>query len=282
MSSSIAFSTDAKGASRRGSYRFQQQRYHLVAKCAVVLLCVTASVYCFLLRFSLDSEYLEEDQNCSIQWNYQDCRPQSQKILGHIPSPDDWVAYREAYRRAVVNNPSHFSLDSSTWKDGSASGLHVPVEVKNDPKRGRGVYATVPIPKGTLVWDNRFTARIRNECEGRRFVLELTHEQACNVIIWGYPFDHGTGHLEWGIDLDQVSFLNRGNTAAEINVEDRVVDPSKLLQPGGHSMWSIRDIAEGEELMSSYKDLHTPNPMKNLWWHVKLVYMSWGIRSVIY
>lgn len=282
MSSPISYSADAKSAFRRGSYRFQQQRCHFIAKCAVALLCLTASVYCFLLRFSLDTKYLEEDQNCPIQWNYQDCRPQSQEILGHIPSPNDWVAYREAYQRAVVNNPHHFSLDPSTWKNGSASGLHAPVEVKYDPKRGRGVYATAAIPKGALVWDSRFTAWIRNECEGRRFVHELTHEQACNVIVWGYAFDHGAGHLEWGIDLDPCSFLNQGNTAAEINVEDRVVDPSKALQPGGQSLWSIRDIDEGEELRSSYKDLHTYNPMKNLWWQVKLVYMSWGIRSIIY
>jgi hypothetical protein len=277
MSLPLSYSADAKSAPRRGSHRG-----HLIAKPGVLILCLAVSGYCFLPRFSLNAKYLEEDQNCPIQWDFQDCRPQSQEILGHIPSPADWLAFREAYHRAVVNNPHHFSLDPLTWKNGSASGLHTPAEVKHDPKRGRGVYATAPIPKGTLVWDNRFTARIRNECEGRRFVQELTHEQACNVIVWGYSFDHGTGHLEWGIDLDLCSLLNQGNNAAEINVEDRVVDPSTATLPGGHSMWSIRDIAEGEELLSAYKDLHTPNPLKNLWWQVKLVYMSWGIRSIVF
>jgi len=94
--------------------------------------------------------------------------------------------------------------------------------------------------------------------------------------MWGYVTDHGTGSLEWGIDLDPCSFTNQATTSADINVEDRVVEPAKATHPGGHSMWATRDIFAGEELLSNYEDLKTFDLRKNLFWHVKLMVKSWG------
>ncbi|CAB9505433.1 expressed unknown protein [Seminavis robusta] len=230
---------------------------------------------------------LKGDQRtkCLIpEWKYPNCASQANEILSHIPTPEDWVLYREAYRRSVMDTaPEHFSLEPSTWANGSATGFQVPIRVQYSPDDGRGIYAITDIPNNTLVWDNRFTARIRNECEARQFVLqELTAHQACNVILWGYAFDHGTGQLEWGIDLDPGTFLNKAPSSAEINVEDRLVDRSLALEPGGHSMWSTRDIRAGEELLSAYQDVHSCNPFKNLWWEVKLVWKSWGISAVMF
>ena len=144
------------------------------------------------------------------------------------------------------------------------------------------IYADAFIPKGTLIWDNRYTARIRNECEGKRFIRELDNDQACNVILWGYATDHGTGNLEWGIDLDPCSFLNEGKTEDEVNVVDRVVDPSRQLEPGGHTTWAIRDIQAGEELLSSYQGIRDINPRKNLFWQLKAYVMTWGLAPGLF
>ena len=229
-----------------------------------------------VLNVALDLTNLVENQTCPVKkWSYPSCRYPGATIVQTIPTPNEWMEIRQAYRRAVMNEPD-FSLERTAWTNGSATGFNVPVEVRYSPERGRGLFATTFIPKGTKLWDNRYTARIRSECEGRRFLQELTNDQACNVVMWGYVADHGTGKLEWGIDLDPCSFTNEARTAEEVNAEDRVVDPEKATQPGGHSMWSTRDISAGEELLSSYDDLRQFNPKKNLYWQAKLLVKSWG------
>lgn len=262
----------------------RQRRIDAVTKCLFPLFVLSA-VFCGLLWLLWESSFgsaaASENQLCSVKrWRYPTCIPSAKKILTHMPTPDEWVQYRAAYQRAVLD-PSHFSLEPKEWINGSVTGFAVPVRIEYSKERGRGVYAAAFIPKGQKVWDNRFTARIHSECEGKRFVNELTEEQACNVIIWGYSTDHGTGQLEWGVDLDPASFTNAANNPSEVNAADRV-DPERALVPGGHSMWTTKDVEEGEELLSSYDGLRTINPKKNLFWQLKGVFMAWGFGPFLF
>jgi len=246
------------------------------AKFLVLILSFIACASGMQVAYILfDMEHWTEDQTCPVKtWSYPNCRNADSNITQTIPTAKDWFEMRQAYKNAVRDH--HFSLEWSTWTNGSATGFHVPCQVRYSSKRGRGLYAAADIPKGTMIWDNRYTARVFSECEGRLFVRNLSNDLACNVVMWGYVTDHGTGSLEWGIDLDPCSFTNQATTSADINVEDRVVEPAKATHPGGHSMWATRDIFAGEELLSNYEDLKTFDLRKNLFWHVKLMVKSWG------
>ena len=229
------------------------------------------------MTFVFDRDNLQDLQTCPIkEWSYPTCGP---TIVQSIPTSEDWAEMRNAYHRAVFHDEEDFSLlESSTWTNGSATGFgDIPVEVRYRPEMGRGLYATAFIPQGTKLWDNRYTAKIRSECEGRRFVAELTNDQACNIILWGYVTDHGSGKLEWGIDLDPASFINKADSLELVNTEDRIEDASRATQPGGHSTWSTRDIQAGEEILSSYAGLRGFGLKQNLYWQVKLFVKSWGL-----
>lgn len=233
-----------------------KSRRNSFAKCSVISLSLIIGVSVYgvqLMNFVFDRNNLLDLKTCPIkEWSYPKC---GSTIVQSTPTAGDWVEIRKAYRRAVIHEED-FSLEPSTWANGSATGFDkVPIEVRHTPGMGRGLYATAFIPKETKLWDNRYTARIKSECEGRRFVAELTNDQACNIVMWGYVTDHGTGKLEWGIDLDPASFINEADSADQVNAEDRIEDPSRATQPGGHSTWSTRDIEAGEEILSSYDEL---------------------------
>lgn len=254
----------------------QKRHCNAITKGVVFTLCLIFSFYGLkVLIFCLDLTNLVEDQKCPVkQWSYPTCRYPGANITQTIPTPSDWLEIRQAYHKAVRSD--HFSLERSTWINGSATGFHVPVEARYQHGLGRGLFATTDIPEGTKVADNRYSARIQSACEARKFLQELTNDQACNVIMWAYTFDFGSGQLEWSIDLDIASFTNEANTRVDVNIEDRVDVPSKATQPRGWSTWTTRDILAGEELLLSYDDLREFSMKKNLFWHVKLVVRSWG------
>ncbi len=115
---------------------------------------------------------------------------------------------RDAYRRIV--GPEHSSILPTNEKN----GLHVPYKVDyvNDEK-GRGVFATAPIKKGTLVWSShkRQSARFFDGDSYRQFVATVPVDLACDIMQFSYVQDFGPPHspeLAICTDLDEGALVS--------------------------------------------------------------------------
>lgn len=114
--------------------------------------------------------------------------------------------------------------------------LLVPNYVGPSPIEGVGVFAAAPIARGTVIWslDERFD-QVLSVAE----IAALGDEQRRFVERYGYPH---TLHPELTIvELDNGRFMNH---AEDPNTE--FTDP--LIG------WTIRDIAEGEEITCNYAE----------------------------
>ena len=133
--------------------------------------------------------------------------------------------------------------------DTIAAGFHAPYEVK-DCEYGRGLFAAVDIPKGTLIWKYRGgkpgtpginVAQYHNEAEGLARLVELGTEEA--RLFWldhVYGFNGSVNEI-----LDEGKLWNHSEA------------PCTGLPPKGdqydwESSYSIRDIKAGEQLLDDY------------------------------
>merc|ERR1711935_826390 len=83
------------------------------------------------------------------------------------------------------------------------SGIKVPFMVGHSPGRGRGVFATKDIPKGTLIWKSQFTASLDEGMQFRKFLSVLPDDMVCDLIMWCYTSDE-----DIECDLDEASLFN--------------------------------------------------------------------------
>ena len=114
--------------------------------------------------------------------------------------------------------------------------LLIPNYVGPSAIEGVGVFAAAPIAKGTVIWslDERF-----DQVLSAADIAELGEEQRNFVDRYGYP--HTLRPELTIVELDNGRFMNHSgepNTA--------FTDPA--------IGWTIRDIAEGEEITCNYAE----------------------------
>lgn len=136
-----------------------------------------------------------------------------------------WLFIRTKYYESVGENVN--------IEDLRKEGILVPYEVRYDPKRGRGVFVTEPVKKGTRMWDDSQLASFKKRDDFVEFLEQLPHDLQCDILLWAYVYK-GTA---W-CDLDPGSFINHGETAEVINM--------------GTSGKATRDIEAGEPILQNY------------------------------
>jgi hypothetical protein len=165
-----------------------------------------------------------------------------------IPTKHDWAMMHLAYAKTMHKQVSAEALHGN--------GFRVPHEVKNDPIRGRAVFATQPIKKGTRIptWE-RLIARFYTKDQLVDFLLQLPSEQLqCDIMLWAYPT-----HGKVNVDLDANSFINHAETKEELTVDNN--ERAK------------RDIAAGEMLLMNYtkfieyNSVHWFDEMRSAMWN---------------
>ena len=134
-----------------------------------------------------------------------------------------------------------------------AAGFHIPYEVQ-DTAYGKGLFALVDIPAGTLLWKCTTGPKgtpgvnvysFSNEEQARARLAELTREEAAYWMDHVYMFDGKLNEI-----IDDGKLWNHSET------------PCTGLPPRGdefdwESSYSIRDIKAGEELLDDYgRDRH--------------------------
>ena len=94
-----------------------------------------------------------------------------------IHSLQTWESAREFYRE-IVGEESTITSDAS-------NGFFVPVEAKQAPPKGRGIFAQKDISVGELVWSTQKTARFEHASDYCEFIFGLEEGFACDVLQWG-------------------------------------------------------------------------------------------------
>lgn len=195
-----------------------------------------------------------------------------------------WAVIREKYVKEVnlvpikfhekSDSPTAKTSDSNNRKINQAndsnhgvSAMVVPSRVGDaGPGKGRGVFATEPIPKGTLVsnLDNGTTGIFKEGHSWRKFAASLPKETACNFIEWSWvqnipPENEIDDDIRNGLTIfiafDESNLLNNADwDGVEANV--RCGHPPKRegdeWGPCRFHYYAARDIAAGEELLINY------------------------------
>lgn len=154
------------------------------------------------------------------------------KAKQRIPNQETWMLLRRAYCEAMGDE----EWDPEEWKK---DGMKVPNEIRMDPVRGRGVFVTKNIAKGTRVYVAKQTVEFEKREQLVTFLEALPWEYQCDVLLWAYPVEEG----EAWVDLDAGSFINHADTEEEIN-----------MSKGGYA---TRDIRKGEALLMNYSEFIT-------------------------
>jgi hypothetical protein len=96
-----------------------------------------------------------------------------------IHSHSTWNHARTLYRDIVGEESSIGDTDEEP------NGLSVPVEAKQSPPKGRGIFALRDITAGELIWSTKKTARFQDGPSYRKFIFGLEAGFACDVLQWG-------------------------------------------------------------------------------------------------
>lgn len=182
---------------------------------------------------------------------------------------DDWSTFNRVYNEVL--GPEKSSIPPTY----ESNGFQIPVEVKYSEDVGRGIFTTVPISEGDLVYISTNNAQFRREEEYLTFLRKLPKDYACDVLIWAFSRMVSAEKMEEGkdgymacVDLDEGSFINSAKWhSPECNME--LGTENGLLEEGDDErvtwygcnlrFYANRDIAANEEIRADYGDFAEPH-----------------------
>ncbi|CAB9502756.1 expressed unknown protein [Seminavis robusta] len=206
-----------------------------------------------------------------------------------LPPPltsQEWIQLRTIYQQSIATaGSSGRSSLAPEWDTPDATGFLLPftasLEIQNSLAKGRGLFATAVIPKGTQIWDSRYRAVFPNECVGRLFLNALTDEQKCDALFWGYINDFYGNGIQYMLDLDGHGYINHdGDDPNAIHHFEHELDTDRYMVsawswmggpfravlpdtiwkarniPGAYGLYAKRDIQPGEEITYDYQEIY--------------------------
>ncbi|CAJ1945167.1 unnamed protein product [Cylindrotheca closterium] len=179
---------------------------------------------------------IEDSRECGEEYEFDAYRNET-----------EWVLMRSAYIAVV-------GPQKATLKLTYGSGIKVPFRVGHSPGRGRGVFATADIPKGTLVWQADFTATFTQGEQFRKFLSVLPDDMVCDLIMWCYTAVRTGGENVIDCDLDEGSLFNSYDELSEYNLGNQKVS---FANSDLDSAFAMRDIQAGEEFITAYDEFDT-------------------------
>eukprot|EP00546_Thalassionema_frauenfeldii_P013733 CAMPEP_0178919500 /NCGR_PEP_ID=MMETSP0786-20121207/14470_1 /TAXON_ID=186022 /ORGANISM="Thalassionema frauenfeldii, Strain CCMP 1798" /LENGTH=236 /DNA_ID=CAMNT_0020593435 /DNA_START=42 /DNA_END=752 /DNA_ORIENTATION=+ len=164
---------------------------------------------------------------------------------------ETWIFLQKAY----LETQGEYSSISEDYI--GVKSIRVPYEVK-EGTRGRGVFMTEPVKKGTQIWEEYHHAEFQSEKKFRKFMKKIPFALQCEILLWAYP----QGKKRASVDLDEGSFVNHGDTEEVRNFD---LDGR-----------ASRDIEVGEELLMDYSAFITYNKNK---WFDEIRSAAWAEKS---
>lgn len=210
-----------------------------------------------------DVDVVSEAQLHKIRQQWSDIREKYIKEVNLVP-----IVHKEIIDTGNDDGESEAELNIRQTSRG-VSAIVVPIRIGDaGAKKGRGVFATEPIRKGTLVgnMDNGSTGIFKVGHSWREFAVSLPRETACNFIEWSWvqtvpPIDAMDDDIRNGLTIfiafDESNLMNAADwDGVEANV--RCGSPPKHDDdewgPCRFHYYAVRDIAVGEELLINYGD----------------------------
>mmetsp|Transcript_20072 Transcript_20072/g.28432 ORF Transcript_20072/g.28432 Transcript_20072/m.28432 type:complete len:859 (+) Transcript_20072:163-2739(+) len=170
-----------------------------------------------------------------------------------------WEFLQDTYRSVVG--------DESTIVMFPKSGIVTPYEVRHSPGKGRGLFSTAPVKKGTLFWSHIHHAVFPDEDSFRRFLESIPWELACDVLQWAYVEKIGPENFSVAVELDQGSLCNHGDSG-EANI-------GGAGNYGGYLL-TLRDMEIGEEFLQDYNTFDNDDALD---WFDDMVSNAWMDES---
>ena len=188
-----------------------------------------------------------------------------------------WQYLRQTYHDIVGAEKSTIGPPNRAF-----NGFAVPYYVDQSPGRGRGLFASRDIPKGSLIWTASRTAEFEDAESYRNFLLTIPADLACDVMMWAYV-SYGSetdgesenindeeeeedyvdsedededdeedyeSSLKIMLDLDECSFCNDGGKKRNMDWDEEAA----ALYPD-NSDWrtfAVKDVKKGDELLCNY------------------------------
>ena len=170
-----------------------------------------------------------------------------------VPTADQFAESIRLYNSIVTDESKHI--------DASAEGIHVGLEVRQADGKGRGLFATSRIDRGTR-WRDGYTktAIFYDPDHYRKFILGLEVDMACDVLQWAYGEDDDDDRPMMVVDLDESTMCNDGGKEGG-NVGCDEDDPAMDCE---RYEYAIRDIELGEEILCVYAHFDNPNSWEDM------------------
>eukprot|EP00978_Attheya_sp_CCMP212_P024219 scaffold75812_cov49-Attheya_sp.AAC.3 len=180
-----------------------------------------------------DYKEVEEKLDCDVIKN----RP--------IPDEEMWKLMRRAYIDVVGTEEStpHATFDA-------------PFHVEQTDEKGRGVFATEPIKKGSPISDVQ-EAVFDDRDSFYKFLKSIPQIHACDVLYWAWTEYQNIPNsfqkrLVLGLNLDKSAMINNSRSKKLANMG---CDPEAAKKfEGGCDKYefALKDIEAGEEILSLY------------------------------
>ena len=137
--------------------------------------------------------------------------------------------------------------------------MQVPVEVRESPGRGRGVFSTADIAAGTMVWDfHKATVRVYTEAEAKTMCEALFSEQTLDSATTLFSYAYWSIHKPGGpVGLYLIDLVNEDGRFFNHSFEPNIllgsaIDSSAEKKLDNLCSYAIRNIKAGEELLDDY------------------------------
>ncbi|KAL9181666.1 hypothetical protein ACHAXT_012009 [Thalassiosira profunda] len=166
-----------------------------------------------------------------------------------VPTIEDWILFRETYRR-VVDFTAAFDdpvppTEGHTFPDGGRPPYRAGISKEG---RGRGLFASRSIRQGELIHDGG-EVMFPDGDAWRQYVFALPRNRACDQIDWTWTRRRPDGTLGVFTAMN-VSVLANGGSEGSANANPEGPTAVRAV--------AVRDIAEGEELVTDY-DVYETN-----------------------
>jgi hypothetical protein len=172
-----------------------------------------------------------------------------------ISTTETWMKMRHAYVDVVG------SSKSTIGEPNEVDGFFAPIEVRQSPGKGRGVFATEDIPRGQHICNVAIQrAQFESGHDYKKFLHSISDDNVCDVLQYSYVTIFGDDkenqdNARICVELDDGSMMN------SIDLDHDTVDAGCLPEwnerfHGGceENDYALRDIKKGDEILVDYAD----------------------------
>jgi hypothetical protein len=236
------------------------------------------------LYYELNCDKDEKDDDNDL--NISNLKEYKGKHITNIHSKETWELFNKVYNK-ILKESNTKQIESSIPSQFNTNGYQYDIEIKFDPKVGRGVFALEDISKGSLLYVSINTATFYEGQIFRNFLFSLPKKLACDIMIWSYVreikpevdvvFNNADYENDYDdiyypkfmicCDLDEGSFINSAYDENEYNMalgtkDDGTFYEDSTLEQKKNELWygckmhfyASTDIKKGDEIRADYSD----------------------------